>query len=114
MKGGANHGDSMYYETFAEDVTSISESQREVSGVLHAYVTSFIVGGDPNVIKGRWGDRERWERYEGKGEGVMTFGMGNDERAGGTGLGIAAEMRGSESVKKECDFWWRKSQNTEE
>jgi len=114
VKGGANHGDSMYYETFAEDVTSISESQREVSGVLHAYVTSFIVGGDPNVIKGRWGDRERWERYEGKGEGVMTFGMGNDERAGGTGLGIAAEMRGSESVKKECDFWWRKSQNTEE
>lgn len=114
VKGGANHGDNMFYEGFPEDITSISEAQREVSGKYHAYVTSFITGGDPNFIQGRFGDRPKWSRYEKETEQVMTFGKGNDERAGGTGVGVAAQMLGSEWVKKECEFWWKKSHDTEE
>lgn len=118
VKGGANHGDNMYYESFQESITSLGSGQREVSGMYHAYVTSFIAKGDPNAILGRFGDRPTWEEYraggEGRGEMSMTFGLGNDERAGGAGKGVAAVMRGSEWVRKECEFWWRKSFDTEE
>jgi acetylcholinesterase len=114
VKGGANHGDNMYYEGFPEEITSISEMQREISGKYHAYVSSFIVKGDPNAVKGAWEERPIWEKYERKGERVMLFGMGNDERAGGGNLGVAAQMTGSERYKTECDFWWRKSHDTEE
>lgn len=75
VKGGANHGDNMYYESYPEDVTSISEAQREVSGNYHAYITSFITGGNPNAIKGRWKDREMWTPYSRDTEMVMTFGL---------------------------------------
>ncbi|KAG4420223.1 hypothetical protein IFR04_006601 [Cadophora malorum] len=114
VKGGANHGDNMYYESFQDEITSISAAQREVSGKYHAYVTSFITHGDPNAIQGRFADRPKWEKYDSESARVMTFGRGNDERAGGTGHGTAAQMLGSEWVKKECDFWWRKSHDTEE
>ncbi|PBP26033.1 carboxylesterase family protein [Diplocarpon rosae] len=113
VKGGANHGDNMYYETFPEDITSMSEAQKEVSGKYHAYVTSFITQSDPNTIQGRYAERPLWEKYESKAERVMTFGQGNDERAGGTGVGVAAQMLGSEWIKKQCAFWWMKSHDTE-
>jgi acetylcholinesterase len=114
VKGGANHGDNMYYESFQEEVTSISESQREVSGLYHAYVTSFITDGNPNAIKGRFSEKPTWESYSSKKAGAMTFGKGNDERAGGFGKGVAAQMVGNEWIEKECNFWWRKSEDTEE
>jgi len=115
VKGGANHGDSMFYESFQDSVTSISPAQKEVSGLLHAYLTSFITTGDPNAVKGRYAERPVWEKYVGgKEEKVMTFGRGNDERAGGEGLGVPAEMSGSEWIERECEFWWLKSHETEE
>jgi acetylcholinesterase len=114
VKGGANHGDNMYYESFQDEVTSISEAQKEVSGLYHAYVTSFITGSDPNSIGGRFGDRPKWEPYQHGRERAMTFGKGNDERAGGNGKGIPAEMVGNAWIKKQCDFWWDKSADTEE
>ncbi|KAK0128999.1 hypothetical protein ONS95_000940 [Cadophora gregata] len=114
VKGGANHGDNMYYESFQDEITSISSAQREVSGKYHAYVTSFITHGDPSAIQGRFADRPKWEKYDSTSARVMTFGKGNDERAGGSGLGDAAQMLGSDWVKRECDFWWRKSHDTED
>ncbi|KAL3417402.1 carboxylesterase [Phlyctema vagabunda] len=114
VKGGANHGDNMWYETYGTDITSISEAQKEVSGVLHSYVTSFITAGDPNAIKGRYADRPTWERYGRSNEKAMTFGKGNDERAGGEGKGVSAQMIGNEWVKEKCEFWWEKSADTEE
>lgn len=114
VKGGANHGDNMYYESFAEDVTGISQATREISGVYHAYITSFITDGDPNAIQGRFANRARWERYTRGEQKVMVIGKGNDERAGGSGEGVPAEMVDSEWIRKECDFWWEKSYDTEE
>jgi acetylcholinesterase len=113
VKGGANHADNMYYETFQEDITSITEAQREISGIYHAYITSFITSGDPNAIQGRFADRPKWEKYTKKTKKVMTLGKGNDERAGGVEKGISAQMAGSEWIKKECEFWWKKSGHTE-
>jgi acetylcholinesterase len=113
VKGGANHGDNMYYESYQEDVTSVSEATKEISGMYHAYVTSFITHGDPNAIQGRYKQRPKWEQYVRGSEKVMTFGNGNDERAGGTGLGVAAEIKDSKWIQNECNFWWEKSHETE-
>ncbi|OOF90941.1 hypothetical protein ASPCADRAFT_177925 [Aspergillus carbonarius ITEM 5010] len=110
--GGANHGDQMEYETFNPTVRDISDTQEELAGVFHAYVTSFVVFGDPNVLGGRWEGRPTWERYRaGKRteEKMMVFGEGNDERAGGKGKGVAAKLVGDEWGRKECEFWWGKS-----
>ncbi|PWY62001.1 carboxylesterase family protein [Aspergillus eucalypticola CBS 122712] len=113
--GGANHGDQMEYETFDPGVRGISEAQREVAGLFHAYLTSFVVYGDPNVLGGRFEGREVWERYsadsgEGLGVGkVMIFGEGNDERAGGDGVGVAAGLRRDEWGVRECAFWAARS-----
>lgn len=39
----------------------------------------------------------------------MVFGEGNDERAGGSGVGIAAQVVDDDWSRKECNFWWTKS-----
>lgn len=103
--GGANHGDQMEYETFNPAVRDISEAQREVAGLFHAYVTSFVVHGDPNVLGGRYEEREVWKRYSGEGGEVMVFGEGNDERAGGDRVGVAARLKRDEWGVRECEFW---------
>ncbi|KAH8429039.1 putative extracellular lipase [Aspergillus melleus] len=111
VQGGANHADQLPYEAYDADVRGLSEAQEEVAGQLHAYFTSFIVTGDPNAISGRFPDRPRWERYvgeQGKGR-VMVFGEGNDERAGGTGRGVAAKVVDDEWSRRECEFWWTKA-----
>ncbi|KAE8153343.1 carboxylesterase [Aspergillus avenaceus] len=110
VQGGANHGDQMVYETFNPEVRSISHSQEEIAGTLHAYFTSFIVSGDPNAVPGVYGKRSTWEPYNASPAGrIMVFGDGNDERAGGNGVGIAAQMMNDDWSRKECDFWWTKS-----
>jgi acetylcholinesterase len=113
-RNGANHADNMEYESHNQDVISYSESQAEVAGMLHAYIISFITKGDPNVIKGRWKNRPIWDRYVTGNGDAMVFGKGNDERAGGTGKGIAAAMDDGKHLQKECDFWWKMAYNTEE
>jgi triacylglycerol lipase len=39
----------------------------------------------------------------------MVFGEGNDERAGGSGKGVAAQLAEDEWSRWECDFWWTKA-----
>lgn len=118
VKGGAGHGDNMHYQTYDDAVTSISEAQREVAGKYHAYVTSFITKGDPNAIEGRWKDRPQWPVFKSKniggGEPGMTFGKGNDERAGGREVGVAAEVIGSRWIRRQCEFWMDKSRAQQE
>ncbi|KAJ7127069.1 carboxylesterase [Mycena epipterygia] len=113
VKGGANHGDHIGYQTMDAGVLGYSEAQREVAWSLHAYWTSFITTGNPNSIRGRAAGRAEWARYDTKDPRVMVFGEGNDERAGGNGVGTAAKMQGDEWSRKECDFWWTKTRLSE-
>ncbi|KAI1065218.1 hypothetical protein LB507_001167 [Fusarium sp. FIESC RH6] len=111
---GANHGDQMRYQTFNREVREISPAQREVSGDFHAYCTSFITRSDPNSIKGQFKNRPEWTSFEnGKGK-TMLLGRGNDERAGGTGVGKAAELVDFTWGDEQCGFWWRVSSKWED
>ncbi|KKY13968.1 putative carboxylesterase family protein [Phaeomoniella chlamydospora] len=116
VEGGANHGDQMYYETMNPDVRNISPTQAELAGFFHAYVTSFIVSGNPNTVLGRFGQRPEWKAFDNSDgiAGTMVFGEGNDERAGGSGQGITAQFVNDQWAKEECDFWWKESGNWED
>jgi acetylcholinesterase len=96
VKGGANHGDHIGYQTMDYAVQEYSEAQKEVAWAMHAYWTSFITTGDPNAIQGRAAQRAEWARYDVGDPHVMVFGQGNDERAGGNGVGEAAKMEKDE------------------
>ncbi|KAJ5614708.1 CAZyme family CE10 [Penicillium herquei] len=105
--GRANHGDNMFYETFNSAITGLSESQKELSGTLHAYLTSFIAKGDPNAIRGRYGQRPEWKTYEPNDAHVMIFGEDNEELIGGS-TAPAAKFVKDDWAKKETEFWWSK------
>ncbi|KAI9736296.1 MAG: hypothetical protein M1834_001182 [Cirrosporium novae-zelandiae] len=106
VKNGANHADNMYYESLDPKITSISHTQKELAGVYHAYLTSFIATGDPNHLEGKYKHRPVWEGYRREQPRKIVFGLGNDERAGGEGKGIVAEMVDDVWGKVECEFWW--------
>lgn len=103
----ANHGDNMYYETFNDEITKLSDAQRELSGTLHAYITSFIAKGDPNAIAGRYANRPRWERYDSEKQLTMIFGKGNEELVGG-GQGKTAQCVKDDWAIEQTSFWWSK------
>ncbi|KAJ5673528.1 hypothetical protein N7507_002655 [Penicillium longicatenatum] len=105
--GRANHGENMAYETFDSAITGISESQKELSGTLHAYVTSFITKGDPNAISGRYGSRPEWKTYDPSDAHVLIFGQGNEELIGGD-TAPAAKFVKDEWAREETEFWWSK------
>ncbi|KAJ5912424.1 hypothetical protein N7504_001307 [Penicillium tannophilum] len=105
--GRANHGENMAYETFDSAITGVSESQKELSGTLHAYVTSFITKGDPNAISGRYGNRPEWKTYDPNDAHVLIFGQGNEELIGGS-TAPAAKFVKDEWAKEETEFWWSK------
>lgn len=79
---GASHADNMYYETYNKSITDISEFQRELSGTLHAYLTSFITTGDPNALRHRYPHRPPWSPFKPDKAKAMIFGDGNDESMG--------------------------------
>lgn len=111
---GANHGDQPPYETYNPEVRTISATQESISGHLHAYMTSFIVSGNPNKIQGqRFADRPVWDSFA-KEQKTMVFGMGNDERAGGTSKGVVAQLVKDTWAERECEFWWRQTSNYED
>ncbi|KAL4748810.1 hypothetical protein BDW72DRAFT_214518 [Aspergillus terricola var. indicus] len=105
--GRANHGDNMYYETYNDEITGLSESQKELSGTLHAYITSFITRGDPNAIKGRYGTRPQWNPYKPASPGVLVFGEDNDELIGGS-VAPPAKFVSDDWARQETEFWWSK------
>ncbi|KAM0814125.1 putative Extracellular lipase [Seiridium cardinale] len=117
---GANHGDQMRYQTYNPEVRSISPAQDEVAGLMHAYVTSFITGGNPNKASSmRFPKRLEWLPWSGdqgsadKGK-TMVFGKGNDEKAGGTSGGVSVQFIDDDWRKKECEFWWRLTERFED
>lgn len=111
---GANHGDQMRYQTYNKEVREISPAQDETAGDLHAYCTSFITRGDPNAIKGKFSKRPEWKAWkEGKGL-TMLFGEGNDERAGGSSVGVPAQLVDYKWGEEQCEFWWKVSSKWED
>ena len=112
--GGANHADQMTYETMNPEIRDFSAAQEEIAGYFHAYLTSFIVSGDPNKVQGRFPERPQWAAFDGGNEKTMLFGMGNDERAGGKDSGVSAQLIDDDWGKEECDFWWDQSSNFED
>ncbi|EEH19525.2 hypothetical protein PABG_01844 [Paracoccidioides brasiliensis Pb03] len=117
VKGGASHGDQVEYETYSPAVREISDAQDEMAGTLHAYFTSFITTGDPNAVPGRFPNRPVWKAFGGgwwkKNRTLMLFGDGNDERAGGNGVGIMAQVVDDDWSQEECEFWSERSIMTE-
>ncbi|KMP01349.1 acetylcholinesterase [Coccidioides immitis H538.4] len=114
VKGGASHGDQGEYEVYGRSARQFSKTQETIAGFIHAYITSFITKGDPNHIKGEYADRPRWDRFRMKSaRSVMVFGDGNDERAGGGHVGVAAQMGDIKWCEEECNFWSDRSILTE-
>lgn len=112
---GANHGNQMRYQTYNPEVRSISPAQEEVAGSFHAYCVSFILYGDPNKLdQGKFAKRPEWPSFQNRKGKTMILGEGNDERAGGTSVGVAAQAVDYKWGEKECKFWWRISEKWED
>jgi carboxylesterase type B len=103
--GRANHGDNMFYETYSKGTTDLSGSQKELSGTLHAYLTSFITAGDPNEIKGRYAKRP--EYFTPDDPGVLVLGQGNEELIVGV-TAPAANFVADDWAREQTKFWWSK------
>lgn len=120
--GGANHGDQMWYETLSPLVREISPTQEEIAKIFNSYLTSFVVTGDPMTLRGRkavqrpvwkaWNDGGGDDDVEGKN--TMIFGKDNDEAAGGSNVGVAAQVVVDDWAEEECRFWWEKSEVPED
>lgn len=108
--GGANHGDQIFYETMSPVVRDVSPTQDEIAKVFSSYITSFILTGDPNTLRGRKAvQRPTWWPFNSvaqQGGDTMVFGRGNDEGAGGSGVGVAAEFVRDRWAVEACGFWW--------
>lgn len=104
---GARHADNMRYEVCEPKVLKISKTQEEIARTLNAYVTSFIITGDPNAVKGDLADRPKWVAYNTTEPKAMVFGEKNKELVGGK-PGPAAECVADDWGRKESEFWWSK------
>jgi carboxylesterase type B len=105
---GAKHGDNMLFEVRDPKICKQGKSLEGTSGILHAYVTSFICTGSPNALSGAYGGRPEWKAYQRDDAEVMVFGRDNDEFIGGTSVGEPAVMVGDEFARRESEFWWSK------
>jgi triacylglycerol lipase len=112
--GGTGHGDQGRYVTYIPSIANFSEAQKKIAGFMHAYWTSFIISGDPNVIPGYWPERPHWPSYQDSEGEKMVFGEGNDEWLGGFNKGIPAKSVPDIWAKKECEFWWSKMEIPEQ
>jgi carboxylesterase type B len=113
LYGGAAHADNLPYEVFDSSITSKSVAQKEVAGVFHAYITSFICHkGDPNAVRGRYGARPQWMPYSPRSPLTMILGKENRELIGGQ-VGVAAELCHEARYDKQCEFWWLRTKLTQ-
>lgn len=110
---GAAHADNLRYETYDRDTTGVSEGQKEVAGVFHAYITSFICHGDPNRVRGRYASRPAWQPYTPERPLTMVLGKGNRELIGGE-VGTAAELVRETCYDEQCRFWWQRTGVTQQ
>lgn len=105
---GARHADNMFFEVRDPKICAQSKNQADLSGVLHAYITSFICTGSPNALAGTYSKRPEWTSYDRDDAKVMIFGKDNNELIGGAHVGEPAVMVEDEFAKVESEFWWSK------
>ncbi|RMZ67650.1 Carboxylesterase type B [Pyrenophora seminiperda CCB06] len=113
---GARHGDNMLYGMRDPAICMYSKTQDELSGMLHAYLTSFICTACPNALSGgEYARRPEWKAYQYHRDGgvggrkVMVFGKDNEEFVGRRDVvGAAALLVEDEYAVKESEFWWGK------
>lgn len=109
---GASHTSHLPYESYVVGVRDISPTQDQLAQYVAAYWTSFIATGDPNLVrKGLGKDRPYWGTINsGRAGRIMVLGQGNDERAGGTDLGVIAQMADNRPFETECAWWNARSE----
>lgn len=105
---GARHADNMFFEVRDSKIRAQSNSQDEMSALLHAYITSFVCTGSPNTLVGKFSKGVEWKPYDRADAKIMIFGRDNTEFIGGTQIGEPAMLVNDEFAKKESDFWWSK------
>jgi acetylcholinesterase len=104
------HGSHSPFITHNPEASRMSPTITQISNMMHAYWTSFILTGDPNAVKGKFGDRVEWPRFsEGDGKKMLVFGEGNSEMIGGEETGDVVKVVGDEGVSKECGFWMERT-----
>lgn len=114
LYGGAAHADNLEYEVFDKATTSKSPAQKDIAGMFHAYITSFICnGGDPNRLEGRYAHRPKWYPYMPDSGLTMIFGSGNRDLIGGAG-GVPAELVHETCYDEQCRFWWQRTALTQQ
>ncbi|CAH0040375.1 unnamed protein product [Clonostachys solani] len=104
---GARHGDNMKYEAVDPSVADRSESLKLTAQTTNDYISSFIITGDPNAIKGGNPNRPVWEKYRPDAPKAIAFGAGNKELVGGAS-GPPAALLDDTWMKEESVFWWSK------
>lgn len=104
---GAQHADNLNYEIRSPVVVDKSPAQAEVAGHMHAYITSFLLHGCPNKVRGEFPDRPQWEPYTPAKPKALVFGLGNEELIGGP-AGTPSQCVEDAWARKESEFWWSK------
>ena len=112
---GAAHGRNEPYVVRAEEKMKLEGFQAGLAIQMHAYWSSFVLCGDPNIIRKAPADnRTPWPAYGKRGSSAkMVFGEHNDQIAGGTTQGGLTEVRADLKFDKEGDFWWSRVMKSE-
>ncbi|KAH6637835.1 acetylcholinesterase precursor [Boeremia exigua] len=105
---GARHADNMFFEMRDPEICALAPSLDELSGTLHAYITSFICTGSPNTLGGTYSARPVWSSYNKQDPKLMIFGKDNTQFMGGKDIGEPAVLVADEFGREESEFWWSK------
>lgn len=111
VKGGADHGSHIPWVNFVPERRDKGVVVEEIAGSMHAYWSSFVTSGDPNIVKGKWGERIKWPTYRpGEEAKMLVFGERNDELAGGHHQGVSVQVKDDEFAEVESRFWWARTE----
>jgi carboxylesterase type B len=107
----AYHGSHAPFITHNPEIARLSPTVNQISNVMHAYWTSFILSGDPNAVKGKFGDRVVWPRFNAdKEDNMVVFGEGNTELIGWGNKGDVVKVTYDEGARKECEYWMERTE----
>jgi acetylcholinesterase len=107
----AYHGSHTPFITHNPEISRLSPIVGQISNFMHAYWTSFMLTGDPNAVKGKYGDRVEWPRFKAdEEENMLVFGEGNTQLIGWGDKGDVVKVASDAEVRKECEFWMERTE----